>query len=384
MNMARPRVLQVGKFYAPHKGGIETHLQLLCGELRKHTELQVVVASDTHRGTDEVIEGVRVKRASSWATVAAAPFCPGMVSAIRESRADIVHLHLPNPAAILAYLASGHKGVLICSYHSDIVRQKVLGKVFSPFLNSALSRSAAIISASPNYIESSDVLQSFRSQCHVIPYGIPTESFTDSDSPKVHAIRKQYGPNLIIAVGRLVYYKGFQYLIRAMEKVQGRLLLVGDGPLRAELEAEARACNVADKVVFLGKVDDVIPYYHAAELFVLPSVARSEAFGIVQLEAMACGKPVINTDLDSGVTYVSVDGLTGRTVPPEDAEALGSAITQLLSNPELRSRYGDAARSRVEQLFTLETMTKKMLDLYRHVGADFVPEHQPVAQQFAR
>ncbi len=384
MNMARPRVLHVGKFYAPHKGGIETHLQLLCGELRKHADLQVVVANTTRKTTDEVIDGVRVKRTASWVNLAGTPFCPAMAGAIRESRADIVHLHLPNPAAILAYQASGHEGVLICSYHSDIVRQKFLGKVFSPFLNSALKRSAAIISASPNYIESSEVLQGFRDRCHLIPYGIATDSFTDSNDARVRSIREKYGPNLIMAVGRLVYYKGFQYLIRAMEKVQGRLLLVGDGPLRAELEAEVQARNLADRVVFLGKVEDVIPYYHAAELFVLPSLARSEAFGIVQLEAMACGKPVINTNLDSGVTYVSVDGLTGRTVPPEDADALSSAINLLLSNPELRSRYGQAARARVEQLFTLEAMTGKMLDLYRNVCADFVPEREPVTQQFAR
>ena len=362
------RILHVGKFYAPHRGGIETHLQLLCGELRKHVDLRVVVASGNRSASDEVVEGVTVKRVSTWATLSSAPLCPDMTREIRNSGADIVHLHLPNPSAILAYLASGHRGTLICSYHSDTVRQKVLGKAFDPIQMRALRSSAAVISASPNYIESSPVLSTIKDRCHVIPYGIPLHQYAQPDHDAVRDIRERYGSELILAAGRLVYYKGFEYLIRAMEKVQGRLLLVGAGPLRAELENEARERGLAGKVVFLGQVDDILPYFHAAELFVLPSIARSEAFGIVQLEAMACGKPVINTSLDSGVTYVSVDGVTGSTVPPENPDALASAITFLLERPDVRARYGAAARKRVQQLFTLETMTDKILRLYENIS----------------
>lgn len=384
----RPRILHVGKFYAPHKGGIETHLQLLCGELVKRADVQVVVANSGRGDTDERIAGVPVRRKSCWANVAAAPICPGMAAEIRESQADIVHLHLPNPAAILAYLASGHRGALVCSYHSDIVRQKLLGAAFEPFQRAALGKSAAIIAATPNYIQSSPTLRSFRGRCHVIPYGIPLDPFDRADPSRVRAIQRQYGPRLIVAVGRLVYYKGFQYLIRAMKEVDGKLLLVGTGPLKAELEAEVQANNLQDRVVFLGGVEDINPYYHAADLFVLPAVARSEAFGIVQIEAMACRKPVINTNLDSGVTYVSVDGVTGLTVPPAEPAPLAAAVNRLLADPELRARYGAAARVRVEELFTLEAMTGAMLRLYSQVcpaiAGAFQPTGQETVREFAR
>jgi glycosyltransferase involved in cell wall biosynthesis len=371
MKHERPRILHIGKFYAPQKGGIETHLRILCGEMRKYADLRVVVAGSGTSIVDEIIDGVWVRRVPTPASLAAAPLCPAMVGEIRRSDADIVHLHLPNPSAILAYLASGHRKTLVCSYHSDVVRQKLLGAAFQPFLMRTLRRSAAVVAATRNYVESSPVLRTFKDRCHVIPYGIPVGDFERADPEAVQAIKDRYGPNIIVAVGRLVYYKGFKYLIRAMQSVSGRLLLIGTGPLRAALEAEAREQGVADRVVFLEQVENVIPYYHSAELFVLPSVARSESFGIVQLEAMACGKPVINTGLDSGVTFVSVDKITGLTVPPEDARALAAAITFLLEHPELRAQYGAAARDRVRQLFTVETMADSMLQLYTDVCDGF-------------
>src|SRR6185503_13936130 len=120
--------------------------------------------------------------------------------------------------------------------------------------------------------------------------------------------------------------KGFEYLVQAMEKVDGRLLIIGDGPLRESLMQQAKARGILDRVVFLGEISDISPYYHAADVFALASVARSEAFGIVQLEAMACGKPVVNTNLDSGVPFVSLHGETGLTVPPQDPDALAFAL----------------------------------------------------------
>src|SRR5260221_7617789 len=171
------KALHVGKFYPPHMGGIETHLQALCTELRKTLDLRVVVASDDNRTSTEILEDVPVSRIATRLNLFSAPLCPGMVAEIRDSGADIVHIHLPNPAAVLAYLASGHRSCLIVTYHSDTVRQKLLGAVFEPFLHMVLRRSAAIIATSPDYRRTSAALSLYQDRCHVIPYGIALEQF---------------------------------------------------------------------------------------------------------------------------------------------------------------------------------------------------------------
>jgi rhamnosyl/mannosyltransferase len=204
----------------------------------------------------------------------------------------------------------------------------------------------------------------------VIPYGIDTEQFEQCDADAVRSVRARYGERLVISVGRLVYYKGFDVLIRAMASVRGKLLIVGDGPLRGELQALAVQLGVADKVVFAGEINNagVTPYYHAADLFALASVARSEAFGIVQIEAMAAGLPVVNTSLDSGVPFVSLDGQTGLTVPPGNPQALAAAINRLLDDRGLRQSLGQAGVRRARQEFSLDTMLGRTLQLYRTVA----------------
>jgi rhamnosyl/mannosyltransferase len=363
----RLSVLHVGKYFPPHVGGMETHLRALCGELQQSVNVSVIVANDARETEEALVEGVKVTRVGTLFDLASAPICPGMVRKIRQAEADLVHLHLPNPTAILAYLASGHSGRLVVTYHSDIVRQKVLGKAFQPILGRALDRCSAVITSSLNYIETSPVLSAYRERCRVIPYGIPIEQFHRYDTEAVAKIRAQYGPRMVLSVGRLIYYKGFEYLIQAMARVEGRLLIVGEGPLRADLERKTQSYKLGDRVVFLGGVQDVVPYYHAADVFVLASTARSEAFGIVQLEAMACGKPVVNTRLDSGVPSVSVDGVTGLTVPPAHPEALARAINLLLDDPGLRANYGRAARRRVQEEFSLDLMISRTLRLYTEV-----------------
>jgi glycosyltransferase involved in cell wall biosynthesis len=346
---------------------MESHLQALCTELKRRVNVEVVVSNEGRRTIEEIVDGIKVTRVGTLFNLAAAPVCPETVRVIRESKADLVHIHLPHPTAILAYLASGHRGRLVFTYHSDIIRQKVLSKLFWPILSYALNRADAIIVASPNYLESSHVLQEFKSRCRVIPFGIPLKGFDQVSSTEVANICEQFGPRIVLGVGRLIYYKGFEYLIRAMKDVEGHLLLVGTGPLHNELKLEAERSGVSTRVSFLGNVADVTPYYHAASAFALPSIARSEAFGIVQLEAMACRTPVVNTRLDSGVTFVSVDGVTGLTDPPADPRSLAEALNTLLDSPDLGSGYGQAGRQRVEAEFSLEVMTQRTLNLYLEV-----------------
>jgi rhamnosyl/mannosyltransferase len=361
------KVLHVGKFYSPHRGGIETHLQSLCEEMRTWVDLEVLVSSPDRLGYDEMVRGVHVKRLPTWLTLASASIGPGLVRAIRSSSADIVHVHVPHPVALFGWLASGHHGKLVITYHSDIVRQRVLGLAFSPFQEAAMARAAAIIVSSPNYLESSRILRKHRNQCTVIPLGVKVEDFDAVDEAGVERIRAEVAGPMILSVGRLVSYKGFEYLIRAMKHVDARLVLIGDGPLRERLRRDAHVYGVAGKILFVPAADDVRPYFHAADIFVLPSVSRAEAFGIVQLEAMACGKPIVNTALDSGVVYVSPDRDTGLTVTPCDSDGLATAINALLRDPRMRLQMGAAARRRVEQLFTVDRMARHTLAVYERV-----------------
>ena len=369
------RVLQVGKYYPPHRGGMESHLEGLCGELKRFIDVEILVASSNGSQTsEELVDDVKVSRLGKLFRLRSAPFCPQMVRQIRSSKADLIHIHHPNPAAVLAYLASGHRGRLVFTYHSDIVRQKVLSRFFDPILKLALNRADTIIVSSSNYIRSSYILPLYEKKCRIIPMGVPIERFERPDLAEVARLRKLFGPRIVLGVGRLVYYKGFEHLIAAMKFVAGRLIIVGSGPLHNALQQQAESCGVSERVTFLTSVDDVRPYYHAADVFALSSVARSEAFGIVQLEAMACGKPVVNTKLDTGVTSVSIDGVSGVTVPPADPEALGKAINALLDNPLRSSAYGRAGQLRVKQHFSLQQMARQTLDAYHEVMSS--PRHK--------
>ena len=363
------RVLHVGKYYPPYMGGIETHLQVLCNELRGAIDVRVLVSNAGRETIEEVIDGIPVTRVGTAATLAGAPISLGLTSRIRHERPDIVHLHHPNPVAFIAYLASGHRGRLVITYHSDIVRQRWLGRAFQPFLDRCLTRADAIIASSPNYLASSPVLRVHRDRCQVLTFGIPVAQFAITDEVAVGRIRERFGPRVVISVGRLIYYKGFDVLVRAMRDVDGTLVVVGEGPMGTELEALARSLGIANRVNFVGKVSDQLAaYFKASSVFALASVARSEAFGIVQLEAMACGLPVVNTSLDSGVPFVSIHGETGLTVPPGDSAALAKALTALLDDDALRQRFGEAAERRVAAEFSSEVMGRRMLNLYSSVS----------------
>jgi glycosyltransferase involved in cell wall biosynthesis len=372
------RVLQVGKYYPPYRGGMETHLEQLSMFLSNNVDLQVLVSNDKNRTLKEITNGVRITRLARLCNLSSAPICPTMAKAIANAAPDLVHLHFPNPTALLAYMASNHRGPLVVTWHSDIVRQIVLARLFRPIIESFLRRCRAIIVTSPNYLDSSKLLRDNRDKCRVIPFGILVERFQHADRGAVAAIRAHFGSKIILAVGRLVYYKGFCFLIRALSKVRGgKLLIIGDGPLRRELETEAASCGVRDRVDFLGAVPDPVPYYAACDVFALPSIARSEAFGIVQLEALAAGKPVVNTLLRSGVPYVSVHGVTGFSVPPGDSDALANALNRLLDDSGLRLRFGEHALRRVRRDFTIDKMCNDTLQLYSDLIAETSPMLAP-------
>ncbi len=363
------KVLQIGKFYPPYNGGMETHLQTLCKQLLPAMAVEVLVSNTESRTRHEVIAGVPVTRLGTTARMGSTSINPAMAAHIRRTDADVIHLHWPNPSAALAYFFSGRRGPLVISYHSDVVRQRLLGNLFAPILHALLRRASAVIVTSPNYMESSPILARHRERCRVVPLGIPEECFENPDPKAVKEIRRTYGEHLILSVGRLVYYKGFGHLIEAMAAAPGRLLIAGDGPLKGELVSRARALGLGDRVVFLGSPSDsqLRNLYYAADLFVLASTERSEAFGLVQAEAMAAGKPIVNTNLASGVPFVSLHNVTGLTVPPSDSAAIAGAITRLLEDDSLRAAQGKAARHRADILFRSKRMAEQTVRIYESI-----------------
>ncbi len=366
------KVLHVGKFYPPYPGGMESHLQTLCEELSKSIKIEVLVASDRWRSERSMQGGVEVTRLATALMLHGTPIVPLMALAMRRARPDVVHLHFPNPMAALACLMSRLDAPIVVTWHSDVVRQRRAAAAFAPLLSLLLRQCAAIIVGSTAYVETSAVLSARRKLCHVIPFGIRAAAFEHPDAARVAELRRRYGTRIVLGVGRLIYYKGFEHLVRAMADVRATALIAGDGPLGGALSAEAARLGIADRIALLGRVNDadLKACYHACDVFTLPSVERSEAFGIVQLEAMACGKPVVNTRLDSAVPHVSLDGLTGLTVPPSDPAALAAALSALLDDPARCAAMGAAARQRVREEFSDELMARRTLEVYREVVAN--------------
>jgi rhamnosyl/mannosyltransferase len=367
------KVLQVNKLYYPHIGGVERVVRDIAEGLTDKVSMQVLVCQTKGKGGKEIINGVKVFRASSLGIYFSMPVSfsfPFLLKRLSKDK-DILHFHMPFPLGDISYLLMRPKGKLVVWWHSDIIRQKILLKLYKPFLIKFLERADKIIVATPNHVESSVFLKDFRDKCEVIPFGIDINQFELNDKmrEKVKSIRDKYGPKIILFVGRLIYYKGVEYLVEAMKEVDATLLLVGEGPLKKDLINLANKMGIKDKIVFVGRVDDedLVSYYHACSIFALPSIANSEAFGIVQLEAMACGKTVINTNLPTGVPYVSLNGETGITVPPRDSSALADALNVLLNNADLCEKYGLNARKRVEEEFTMKLMMDRVLSVYKQV-----------------
>jgi rhamnosyl/mannosyltransferase len=288
--------------------------------------------------------------------------------------ADLIVLHEPNPMALVAYFLARPSGRLIVWYHSDVIRPSWRYRLFyRPFLRFALSRAVRIVVSSPALGASAPELQDFQARCKVIPFGIETRKADTLNATMERAseIRRDLNLPIVLFVGRLVAYKGVDVLLDALKGLKVAALIVGEGPLRARLEKHARALDMSNRVHFLGLVgdDELAALYQACHIFVLPSVSRQEAFGVVQLEAMAAGKPVVSTDLGTGVGWVNRDGDTGYVVPPRDPHALQSALARLLGDADLQKSMGEAAARRIRSAFTLERMIDDTLSLYREVIA---------------
>jgi len=282
---------------------------------------------------------------------------------------DLIHVHLPNPLAELSAIMADRDIPVVAQFHSDVVRQRNLLKLYGPFLEAFYRRASCIVVPTPRHIEISRFVSKYREKCRVVPFGVPVSRFDLDETGRKKADELRDGLSSVLCVGRLVSYKGVEFLIRALEGIKVRLWIIGTGPLDGSLRNLAQEKGLSDRVEFLGHVSDqdLVAYYHACDVFVLPSVTNAEMFGVVQLEAMACRKPVISTNLPTGVSWVNQHGKTGYVVPPGNAEELAKGIRQLVGNPRLREEMGEAGRLRVEQHFTSTKMAESMLQLYHEM-----------------
>jgi rhamnosyl/mannosyltransferase len=372
--MTRIRVLHVGKFYPPAPGGMERVVQLLCEGEQGTIESRVLVASTGRITVRENWRGVEVTRVGSLAAIGSVGVCPTFPFELRRAERDVTVIHEPNPLALVSDCVAAQRGPLVVWFHSEVLRPRWKYRLlYRPFLRRVLARAARIVVSSPRLAEHAVELKDFRDKCVVIPFGIDTDRLarTPAVDGRVAAIEREHPGPRVLFVGRLVPYKGVDVLLEAMRDVRATALIVGDGPLRSTLEAAAARHGLTGRVRFLGHVADeeVVAHMHACDLFVLPSVTRAETFGVVQLEAMACGKAVVSTDLPTGVPWVNRHEETGLVVEPGDAPALAHALNRLVEDPSLRARLGSRARQRVEETFTVERMTSKSAALYREVVA---------------
>lgn len=366
------KVLHVGKYFPPEAGGMESHLFNLAPCLGNKVDLEVIVFTRGHKFTMESYENFCLHRLPAQAMVAGQPINLRLLEYMRDIHADIVHIHHPNPYALWAFIHSGHPGKLVVTYHSDIVRQKILGHIIRPLLNRAWQRTRAFSVSSLPFVNSSPVLSRYRDIVHIVPHGISPNVYLQPISEKARYLRASVQGLIFLCIGRLVTYKGFIYAIRAMDalrrkNIAAHLFIVGEGCLFDSLHNEITKLGLQDCITMTGRVDDTLPYYQASDVFVLPSCENNETLGIVQVEAMMCGKPVINTSLPTGVPHISLHGITGLTVPAKDWLALADAMNQLLQNESMRKNMGEAARMRALTEFTAERSANLTFNLYKKI-----------------
>ena len=364
------KILHIYKDYPPILGGIENHVKLLAeGQAaRGHTVTVLVTNPAGSRSTVSQENGVCVVRAGRIATVASTPLSLALPWRLLREQPDVVHLHFPYPVGETAQWLLRRGRATVLTYHSDVVRQASILKVYRPIMERVLRQVDAIIVGSPP-MRKSTYLAEHTAKLHMIPYGIPLARFHTQQMISVDPFRldgASAAAFTLLFVGRLRYYKGLDTLIRAIRQIPAQLLVVGIGPMEAEWKALAKALGVAARISWLGEVsdDDLPAVYHSAGLFVLPASHKSEAFGLVQVEAMAAGLPVVCTELGTGTSYVNLDGVTGLVVPPRDPDRLAAAINALIADPERRTDMGRAAQERAGQEFDLDVMVDRILMLY--------------------
>jgi rhamnosyl/mannosyltransferase len=381
------KVLHIGKYFAPFKGGVETYLM---DAMRALSGMGCECVALVHRHDRSLRNrenrpdgpgGYRVVRAATWFTAYFTPISPAfpvtLWRLLRRFRPDVVHVHLPNPSACwLLLLPGARRASWVVHWHSDVVTARLGGAMrllyalYRPFERALLRGAQAIVATSSSYLETSDSLSEFPHKCHVIPLGLDPDRLREEGGTSVSD--REAGDTLrVLAVGRLTYYKGFGYLLRAVARAEGvQLDVVGEGELEGELKTMAEALELGPRVTFHHAADDrsLAQLFDRCDCLCLPSIERTEAFGLVLLEAMAFARATVATRVrGSGMAWVVEDGVTGLLVPPADERALAGALERLRDEPELTRRLGEAGRRRFDEAFHISRSAQNLLGLYREL-----------------
>lgn len=371
IDSSRMNVLHFYKTYYPDSfGGVEQVIFQIAEGLAP-AGVNTTVLSTSERGNS--VQPIGKHRSITCARdfqLLSTAFSISSIGKLRQlaKDADIVHYHYPWPFMDLVHLLDGIDKPTVLTYHSDIVRQKIALQFYRPLQSSFLKRMDRIVAASPNYLASSETLQKYQQKTSVIPIGLDEETYPKPTTGTVEMWRSTYPDGFFLFIGMLRYYKGLDILLRAAQGSNYPILILGDGPLRNELENQARVLGLSN-VHFLGALpdSDKTALLSLCRALVFPSNARSEAFGISLVEASMHGKPMICCEIGTGTTYINQHQVTGLVVPPDSPEQLRQAMDTLWDSPELQSIYGKSARTRFEQIFTAQDMAMRYLALYREL-----------------
>ena len=366
------RILHAYKVYLPSVyGGIPSVIATLAVLPRPEFETEILVARGRGIGGTYEFEGVKVEAVSSLATVMSTPLAPTYPLRLLQKarKADVVVHHAPFPLTDIGILLLPRSSPLVVHWHAEVVGRSWLMRILAPFIRHSLRRADRIVVSDPVITENSPFLKEFAGKCIAIPYGCDDSywgQLDPGDWQAVDRLTKQH-PRLVVAVGRLVSYKGYEIFLRAMQSVDADAVIIGEGQLQAELAELAKELGVSSRVRFLGVLEphEVKQYIHAARLLAFPSVSEAEAFGLVQLEAMSAGKPVVNTALPTAVPNIARDGREGLTVSPGDPAAFAGALNRLLDQPDFAARLGQAGRARVRSEFSQSLFLSRMRDVYK-------------------
>lgn len=367
------RVLQLGKFH-PIKGGVEKVMYaFMLGLSSRGIICDMLCASDDEEvGIVQVTPKSKLIKVKTVAKVAATMLSPDMVTTLRRicNRYDIIHIHLPDPMAVLALMLSGYKGKVVVHWHSDILKQKVLLQFFKPLQSWVVNRANLILGTTPVYVEQSSALRKVQSKVDYLVIGVRERA---PEPEMVAMIRNQYpGKKIVYSMGRLVEYKGYEYLIEAASLLPDDyvVLIGGSGPLKGALQDMVHKYQLQHKVFILGFIPREVEsaYYGACDVFCLSSTLKTEAYAIVQVEAMSCGRPIIATNIPgSGVPWVNEHGVSGLNVAPCSSKEIAMAVQMICEDAHLYERFSIGALHRYHKHFTLDAMTEGLIAHYKRL-----------------